>query len=360
MKRGVFILIMVLLIPMLTGCGNGVYAEEVSYADDYDEYVYEYKHDYEYDVHDDGDYGDYDAEIEIEAQILELAEFASYYFGRLQAIWDADDGAMWGVRLDLPVIIFCNEYQIAAATHPDVEGNFTRYYFGDIAVYAGVQRIFASSPARRNWNGVMGVFAERQAMQAFHFFGIKLNDSSGDAALSTIIHYAMHAIQPDLIGVSGAYMQGRADDESFVLEFNALLQALNASGEERFNAAHRALSYRNARRLALPNADADASIPGSIAGENLMAMSEGTTVYTELMMIASRDDVIAFVQRWPQLFDTQDHNGVLFGYIGGALYGILLDELGVDWRPLAGPHLDLGVLLQDALGITYFLDVVLP
>ena len=354
MKRVLCILAMALLIPMLTACGGEAYVEEVDYADDYDDYADGYDYD-DYDEHDDyqeyNDYNDYDEENDIGARILELAEFAAYYFDRLQAMWDADDGAMWGVRLDLPVVIGCMEFQIAAATHPDADGNFARFYFDGTVAYAGTQRMVVDLIERRHWYGETGVFIERRAMQSTRFYNMRLLSDNSTASLGLINHYAMHAIQPSLMGVSGADAVGGAGDESFVLEFNALLQALNASGEERFNAAHRALSYRNARR---------STALGSAPNENLLAMSEGTAVYTELMMTVSRDEAIATVQRWPQLFYERPNNALLFGYIGGALYGILLDEFGVDWRPLVSPYLDLGELLQEALGITYFLDVELP
>jgi len=41
-----------------------------------------------------------------------------------------------------------------------------------------------------------------------------------------------------------------------------------------------------------------------------------------------------------------------FGYASGALYGLLLDEIGADWKPGISYSTDMGVLLRDAAGIT--------
>ena len=40
-----------------------------------------------------------------------------------------------------------------------------------------------------------------------------------------------------------------------------------------------------------------------------------------------------------------------YGYLAGTLYGMLLDDFDVDWRPYVERDTDLGLMLQEALGI---------
>jgi hypothetical protein len=40
----------------------------------------------------------------------------------------------------------------------------------------------------------------------------------------------------------------------------------------------------------------------------------------------------------------------LFGYLSGALYALLLDKLGADWKGEVDPGTDLGYLLKNAAG----------
>ena len=42
---------------------------------------------------------------------------------------------------------------------------------------------------------------------------------------------------------------------------------------------------------------------------------------------------------------------VLFAYDGGALWGMLLDDFGVVWRPYVEMYTDLGLFLAEFLGI---------
>jgi len=37
---------------------------------------------------------------------LAVAEYAAYYFARLQALWDEDNGEMWGIPLHSPLVLY--------------------------------------------------------------------------------------------------------------------------------------------------------------------------------------------------------------------------------------------------------------
>ena len=134
-------------------------------------------------------------------------------------------------------------------------------------------------------------------------------------------------------------------NDEYLSSLNALVYAINSDGDERLSAIHDALSIRHARR----------SIFHTVYEENLSELSEGTAVYTELHLVFSRNEIEAIIQIWPELlmeFESAFHVLTYFGYYAGALYGILLDDFDVNWRPYVEYDTDLGLMLQDALGIT--------
>jgi len=289
-------------------------------------------------------------EPEPECQIW-LAEFAAPYFARLQAIWDKDNGQMWGTPLHIPVIIFCTDTDVIAASSPgriamqahDIDG---------IAVYTATMRINMPGIGRMSWQRQqLGVFIQLQFMQTAMLPGVY---DSSLVSLMHINHYAFHALQPSLMGVDGAYPPAGANNEtgriSIMLEINALIYAIHASGEAKFAAAFDALSIRHGRRYAFPSA----------MTENLQQVSEGTAVYTDHHMVFTREEIDTIITSWPAHFMYMDDAlsvAISYGYYGGALYGMLLDDFGVDWRPHVGRDTDLGLMLQEALGITYFIPL---
>ena len=291
-------------------------------------------------------------------QLEEIAE----YFARLQAMWDEDDGEMWGMPLHAPVIIFCRITRAFATNMtPAHLDNLSRQYVGDTVVYTGegLKRLFHYDPYSiilSPWDGRTGIFITRQFIQA-RYRGTShplIPPDRALAALSVINHVALHAIQHELMGFSGGAIPGAlASNEvriSIELELRALVHALSSEGETRQAAILDALSIRNARGEAL----------GSNFYFNRHMLGEGAPAYTELHMVFSRDEIIAQIQTWPEYFA-----GILspplvlgqFGYLFGPLYGMLLDDHGVVWRRNLDIYTDIVQLLIEALGITEFLPL---
>ncbi|MCL2426161.1 MAG: hypothetical protein FWD05_07470 [Oscillospiraceae bacterium] len=167
-------------------------------------------------------------------------------------------------------------------------------------------------------------------------------------SLLHINHYVMHILQPEIMGVDGSGMQQSVARTNYILEITALVYAVNSSGNERAAAIHDALSIRNERR----------ELYDTGANDNLITLSEGTAVYTELHMVFSRSEIDEVVKNWPLMLILQHRASQvasLYGYMAGALYGMLLDDFEVDWRYDIWRDTDLGLLLQEALGITEFI-----
>jgi len=315
---------------------------------------------------DESEYED-ENEIDTAEALQELAEFAAPLFAWLEAMWDEDDGEMWGLPLNSPVIFFCSETDAVVANRPDREGEFVKQYIDGVPVYAGIRRMMLSPYIhRRDWSGATGNLVSMQHIQSGTFFDFGGAKDLNTAVVGAILHNTIHAIQPDLMGTrdfgvgTGAPITSTSDEAriSYILEINALVNAINAEDEERFESVHHALSIRADRRNAFSDRTTLAGV--SVTGaENTLQIIEGTAVYTQLLMPLTREEAIIAAQAFAGLLMEQSSFDVSvnYGYLGGALYGMLLDVFGASWRPYVWHDTDLGLMLQEALGITEFIPL---
>ncbi|MCL2621344.1 MAG: hypothetical protein FWD97_10470 [Defluviitaleaceae bacterium] len=281
---------------------------------------------------------------------LAVAEYATYYFARLQSKWDDDNGEMWGVPLHTPLVIVCTDTSTAVANRPDSQGQFIRHYVDDTAVYIGSLSTHLPRMERRMWGGQMGVFFPLEQMQSFDWFGASGIVGISERNMAHIMHYVMHALQPQIMNVHGTSQvpsgRGRV---YYHLEMGALVYAITADEREQtITAIHDALSFRHIRRSAY----------GTGVAENQFKIVEGTAVYTELSIVFDRYEINDIASQWLSSLILQPDDrqvAMLYGYYAGALYGILMDDFGIDWRPYVGLNIDLGHMLQEALGITELL-----
>jgi hypothetical protein len=262
---------------------------------------------------------------------------AARLFAELDALLDADGGALWGVPLHGPFMIADAVTREAAANRPDLHGSLVRQ--GGVYVGTLPQGSHIGTTAAM-------VYDEFWGMMTWQF----IQDNIGDIELVVRImaHELFHAWQPELFNGprpgwdDSPHMDGLEERISVMLEINALMQSLRTTGEERLAAIHDALSIRAERRRFHYRA----------AGENTIEISEGTAVYTD-MRLTVRDmaGVIAYFEDYIEV-RVQGSSLRMFGYLTGAMYGVLLDELGADWKPGLRWDTDLGALLQRAAGCT--------
>ena len=277
-------------------------------------------------------------------------EGAAYLLERLQIMWDTDNGEMWGVLLHTPVVIVCGDTQVAVANRPDGFDEFERQYVRDFAVYVGTRRLWGDY-AYRYLGGQEGVIAAWQWLQSDIVRSTQVAPGN-IAALNRLNHTAFHTLQSSIMGVSGGGGMGSGRDASisYILEISALLEAVIAEGEARIDAIRDALSIYHARR----------EIFGTAGVENNNKIGEGTVVYTEMHLLLSKDEIVAFARLWPDSLAElaarghYSHVAQNYGYLSATLYGMLLDDLGVDWRSYVirySKYTDLGLILQEALRI---------
>lgn len=257
--------------------------------------------------------------------------------------------------LHVPVVIICIDTRVAVANRPGSDNDgFERQYVDGFAVYVGEWNRPPVHPyAYREWNGQNSAFFSWQGLQSDSNVVIsELSRPRGSTALTRMTHTAFHVFQPNL-GITGRHapMAGTpALTLSYMLEMNALIEAISSEGEAKFEAARDALSIRHARREAFRTSDR----------ENNVLSAEGTATYMELRLHFSRDEIVVMIQTWPDEFFVRAEKCILgrhgsiagaYDYLGGALWGIVLDELGVIWRPYFTQDSDFGMFLQEALGI---------
>jgi len=263
-------------------------------------------------------------------------EAAAEFFARANWVWDADGGELWGAPLHAPLIVVDAVNRHAVANMRDERGALTRYG----GVYVGIL------PAHVIVGATVSEFSGTLwGMTPWHI----LEQSGEDEFFATMLHEGFHVVQGQFKGGSErgifsvlqphtANLDARV---TVILEIRALFDALSVQGSQRERFVHYALSARKHRRTLYPDA---------IASENNFELSEGLTVWTEVsLVLPDRDAQIEFID------DMQDRvlpaEYMLFGYITGALYAMLLSDAGADWQSGLTWQTDLGELLQQAFGI---------
>jgi len=260
---------------------------------------------------------------------------ASYLFERLDRLWDADGGYLWGTNLHAPIVIADSLTRYAVANMPDVEGEIFRRH-GDVYVGQIPEDVHIANNmvywGGRHWGMVT-------------WGAVEVSDL--DYTVFLILHKTFHAQQPDIFEgwsfpAPNEHMDGLDARINVRLELNALLYALRTTGEDQLAAVQDALSIR-AERHRLNE--------GVAEGESSIEILEGTAVYTDAMLgFDNLHDRLTFIEDFIDSMATETMRG--FGYYTGALYALLLDEFGVDWRSGLSWECDLTAMLKEAIGFT--------
>jgi len=274
-------------------------------------------------------------------------ERAAQYIAEMQELWDNDDGALWGMRLDAPFMFISAETREAVANRGDRSGTFTR--IGD--VYTGV-----IPPEQHIGNTALMFDGEMWGMATWSLVELLSADEPvagnfGTSVLQLIVHESFHAIKENFI--EGTRQGSGTDFTEFDmernilirLELNALLSALRAESMRYMEHSIRyALSIRNERRHR-----------NLMDAEDIeLEIVEGITTYNDLMLLFSApNERIDWIEDYVEFVKGQGGSlRVGAGYAFGALYGLLLDEFSTDWRMGLTFQTDLGQLLKDTVGIT--------
>ena len=277
-------------------------------------------------------------------------DVASLLFRQVEEIWDEDGGRLWGMPLHVPLLLIEPQTRQVVANMPDLEGFLERS--GEVYVGILPQGVVISNTAV-NFGGLFWGMTIWGGLNDDHV--VWEGYSALDIFRHVMIHEGFHAIQPQIVsgpflgdGVtrqpSFDYMNNAEARITAVLEINALFAALRADGEERIAAVGDALSLRAHRHSLFPEA---------AAAEFFMEINEGLATYTEILFFGG--DVLRLVDIREGTLgrhqNTQTFN-LLYAYLSGMAYALLLDEFGVDWQQNLTSETNLAGILQQALGLT--------
>jgi len=261
---------------------------------------------------------------------------AAWLLSELDALLERDNGALWGVHLRGPFMIADSITREVVANMPDERGNLEKQ--GD--VYVGTldrNALIGTTASEINgqwWGMITWGFIEDHSDDLYY-------------VLEIMAHELFHAWQDELFEGEIRWHDNCHMDEldarvSVRLELNALMKALGTTGYERLDAINDALSIRAERRRNHDGAD----------GEIFNEINEGTAVYTHIRL--TRDELPDIIDAMEYYLETyiEGQSMRMFGYMSGALYGFLLDELGATWKQGLHYESDLGALLKNAAGIS--------
>jgi len=254
---------------------------------------------------------------------------ADEYFREFESVCEKDNGALWGVPLQGPVIFVDMGSRDVVANQADAEGRLTRH--GDLFAGTMPPEALVGNTAIE-WSGVKWTMLLWQSMSE------RLEDR-----IRIMMHEAFHRVQ-DEIGFPMTSPQNvhldTLDGRLWLqLEWRALERALRADGDERNEAAEDALVFRAYRRSLFPESAKD---------ERVLEMHEGIAEYTGVKLSGmSRTRLADDVRMAQEKYKTFPRS---FAYTSGPAYGLLLDELAGDWRKGLKPEDDLGTVLGGSIG----------
>jgi len=237
-------------------------------------------------------------------------------FAALREACEADNGALWGVRLCGPLRIVDPQTRAVWASQQDDGGLLQRRADGGWTGVLPEGVPVANSTVE--WAGVRWIMI----MQPLSEDPVELR--------VLVLHESWHHIQ-DTLGLparesQNAHLETEMGRYYLRLEMRALSTALLSSGRARREAAADALLFRAARH---------AAFPAAAAAETALDRNEGLASYTGVRL-ALGDGADAYAAR---SLDGQDGSTVFsrtYAYRTAPAYGILLDQRSRGWRRALG------------------------
>jgi len=253
------------------------------------------------------------------------------FFADVKAICNKDNGDLWGINLYGPILVLHTESNTAVANEPDNEG---------LLKPQGKQYVGEYPDDKIKSLGITEFGGKRWTTMIYPY-------GTPEEFVRTTVHESFHRIQKGL-GMKCSYNNRHMDEMnsriSMQLEWQALLHAIEATGENRTLAIKDALLFRQQRR---------ALYDSSCFAENAFEIHEGLAMYTEYKLHYGSHKELKkkIVQRQEYFMYAQGSLVRRFGYYSGSLYALLLDETNILWSKGLSCESDLGLLLQNAIGI---------
>jgi hypothetical protein len=257
---------------------------------------------------------------------------AGQYFQEARAFCLKDNGNLWGVSLDGPLLLADPRTRSIVANQSDREGKLTAN--GNVFVGRLPEAVNIANTSI-SWAGVKWTIVMWPL------------PSDKQARARLMAHEMFHRIQDDLglpaANPSNDHLDALEGRVMLRLEWRALNDALNKQGAGRRQAIEDALVFRARRRELFKAAET----------ERALEINEGLAQYTGVKLCGlSAQETIDHVRARLKAAEKGSSFGRSFAYVTGPAYGVLLDETGRPWRKKLAAQDDLGAILGEAHSIS--------
>jgi hypothetical protein len=267
-------------------------------------------------------------------------EFIEKTFFEIEQIVKSDNGQLWGINLNLPIMTIDQNTKEIIANKPDKQNLLKKkgnYYVG----YYPKDKPIANSITE--FGGTMYAYVG----YPFPFPKTYLK--------AQLIHEMFHLVQDTLNLKTPEYNNQHmtaVDSRIFLqLEWNALEKALTSQNpEEKKEHIRYALKFRKKRRLLFEDA---------AKNENYFEIQEGLPEYTgHILASSSPEDYIKSIEIIKNVIKPLEDYSGSFAYYSGCLYGRLLYYYDKNWGKTFQVSDNFGEKLQEYSGISKIDTVV--
>ncbi len=261
-------------------------------------------------------------------------EEAVVYFRKIEQACEKDSGRLWGQQLYGPVMFIDRTTRSIIANQGDSNG----YLKEKEGIYIGTyprERIINNTAA--DFGGT--VFAMSPLPPRDDRFDYRMLTR----ALHSLFHrhQLLNDIAPDIFNISS--MDETQARIWIKLEWEALRKAITTGGEEKKLAIRDALIFRGSNREAYPRESQT---------QNRFETYEGLATFTYIKLASdSREEFLERLFAYLDNIMGYQSYARSYGFIHGALYATLLEDMGYDFSILKTDNTDLGQLVKDLYGI---------
>ncbi len=260
---------------------------------------------------------------------------AKKYFNEVEKLADADGGQLWGINLMGPLVLVNDETLEAVSNYPVPVDNWKEYdgiYYGVLPENIGLAN------TAFDWEG------QSWSMVIFS----SLSEDKHDRG-SLMIHELWHQHEDKFNLLSDTKTCKHLDTKDgrllLFLEWNALLDACEKTGNARLKSLQDALHFRKSR--------AELYADGFIY-EMANELHEGLAEYTGMTLSGrNRKEMIVYLHDRVGSHSGDNTISWTHAYTSGALYGFLLDEKSPGWNRKLCKGDDLGEVISSVYKLDY-------
>jgi hypothetical protein len=257
---------------------------------------------------------------------------AEQYFDEARLICAKDNGALWGLSLDGPMMFVDRQTRMIVANQADKEGRLTKNGKVFVGRLPDEENIANTATKWAGVNWTMVIFP----------LPVDKHDRA-QLMLHELFHRAQTALGFTLSNPANNHLDSFAGRLWLQYEWRALQRALTQAGAERRKAIEDALIFRAHRRAIFPQATRN---------ETELELNEGLAEYTGVKLRGTSDlESANFFARQLRAFESRPTFVRSFAYATGPAYGLLLDQASPDWRKQIKQERDMGAMLAKALPI---------